>query len=145
FGADIVVRGEQVDYPKSQWVDEQGNPTDQGQFVDNREVGMKVNYFGYFDKSEILPNGHVYTWYYGPHLKTENEFINWFDTYGWPHELPVKDSGSEISETNGRFNDVIHVIPSYGPSTFTSSMMMFGENRLGIFQSEKSGVFATHY
>ncbi len=140
FGADIIVRGERVEYPKGQWVNEQGKLVDHGQFVGNREIGLKVNYFGYLEKTEILPNGFFYTWYYGPRLKKEEEWVAWFDTYGWPADIPVLRLGSEITETNAQFKDVVHVIPSYGPSTFTHVMMMLGEDRLAYF-SRKSPDF----
>ncbi len=140
FGTDIVVHGEKVEYPKTRWVDEQGRLTDHGQLVGNSEVGLRVNYFGYFEKVEILPNGLVYSWYYGPRLKKEEEWVSWFDDLGWPADMPVGDIGPEINETNTRFRDVIHVIPSYGISTFTHVMMMLGEDRLAYF-SRKSPAF----
>ncbi len=71
LGADIVVHGEHIEYPKTQWVDAEGKLTDRGQIVGNREVGLRVNYFGYLEKIEILGNGFPYTWYYGPRLKKE--------------------------------------------------------------------------
>ncbi|HME54980.1 MAG TPA: uroporphyrinogen decarboxylase family protein [Candidatus Lokiarchaeia archaeon] len=134
FGADIITRGLSVDYPKHQWLDEQKKFTDHGIMVNGKQTGFRVNYFGYLEREDLLPNGETNSWYYGPFMKTQQEFQDWFDTYGWPHELEVKaeERVTEINETNAKFSHAIHVIPSYDPSPFTHLWMMLG-NRIAYF------------
>nr|MDO8111778.1 uroporphyrinogen decarboxylase family protein [Candidatus Sigynarchaeota archaeon] len=127
FGADIITHGLHVEYPKTQWIDAKNNLVEHGIIVHGVETGMRINYFGYREKATILPNGFAYNWYVGPYMKSDVEFQAWFDKYGWPHDLAVRDPGNEITETNAKFSHAVHVIPDYGPSVFTHLWMMLGD------------------
>lgn len=136
FGADLMVRGTRIDYPKDQWISPEGNFVPHGEFVkgaNDVELGTKITYFGRKEKIELLPNGYPYMWYVDGYLKTPEAIRNWFDTYGWPHELKVHEFGSDIIETNKKFAKQIHILPSFGPGLYENTWFMMGQDRFALF------------
>lgn len=147
FGADVVLHGCNVHEPASTWVDMHGSsptpriePLDQGFGAREPRTGFLLTYYGSINKVERLPNEKSYTWHWGPHLRTPEMLVAWFDEHGWPADLPVDPYPASIVETNARFKDVVHVIPAYGPSTFTHLQTMLGVDRIYYFARKSPDV-----
>jgi hypothetical protein len=144
FGADIIVRGNHVVTPPALWLDSDGNISKQqsvdkgveqgeretyGSVEKGQKISERITYFGKHEKITILPNGYPYVWYEGGALKTPEKITEWFDTYGWPHELQVKDYGNDFNSTNTQFSKQLHLIPSYGPGLYEAAWFMMGQDR----------------
>lgn len=147
FGADVVLHGCTVHEPAPAWVDVRGTfptheviPVDHGAGGDGTMTGFLLTYYGSINKVEVLPNGKKYTWHWGPNLRTPEMLVSWFDERGWPADLPVDTYPQSIVDTNKRFKDVVHVIPAYGPSTFTHLQTMLGVDRIYYFAKKNPGV-----
>lgn len=133
FGADIIVRGGHVDFPKDQWLNTEGKFVEHGTMKHGHETGLKVTYFGRLEKIDLLPNGYPYMWYEGGFLKTPQQLRDWYDRYGWPGDQKVQDLGPEIESTNKQFDKYIHVIPSYGPGLYENTWFGIGQDRFALF------------
>ena len=143
FGADVVLHGSRVHEPPSTWIDVRGQDIehlDGGTVVNGVMTGLLLTYHGSINKVEVLPNGKAYTWHWGPHLRTPEMLVSWFDERGWPGDLPVDPYPATIAATNSRFKDTVHVIPAYGPSTFTHLQTMLGVDRIYYFAKKSPDV-----
>jgi len=112
----------------------------------NTEINNKQNYIlkyvdhhGRIMALTILPTGHEYTWYIGGYLKTEKEILDWYDTYGWPHEFPVRNYDiNAYKETCSKYGDRICFVPhNGGPQLFESLWPMMGMAKFGYFCRKK--------
>nr|MDO8087849.1 hypothetical protein [Candidatus Sigynarchaeum springense] len=140
FGTDVVTHGCPVDEPPPEWVEVRGTASDlqvtrvdRGKKAGDVETGFKLSYYGSINKIELLPSGQPYTWHYAPYLRTPEMLVKWFDERGWPGQLPVRPFPAGIAETNKNFSRVLHIIPSYGPSSFTHLQTMLGVDRVLYF------------
>jgi uroporphyrinogen decarboxylase len=134
FGSDIVFRGCHVEYPPDQWLDSSGKFTDRGIEKEGKQTGLKVTYFGRLEKIDLLPNGYPYMWYEGGYLRKEEDIINWFDRYGWPHEQKVIGFDYEkIKQSNAQFDRSILLLPSYGPGLYENTWFMMGQDKFAHF------------
>jgi uroporphyrinogen decarboxylase len=140
FGADVVLQGCPVDEPHAEWVEVRGPANDlevtraeRGTRINGVETGFQISYYGSINKIELQPNGLAYTWHYAPYLRTPEGLTEWFDDRGWPDQVPVRPFPAGVTETNKRFSKIVHVIPSYGPSSFTHLQTMLGVDRILYF------------
>src|SRR5271157_2186495 len=87
FGHEVAQRGIDIEGQFTRRVDAEGN------FIEDAPQGepesRQVTYFGRLEGVKVLPNGENYTWYIKGFLDNKEKLLNWFDTYGWPHEHKI--------------------------------------------------------
>ncbi|HMF29954.1 MAG TPA: uroporphyrinogen decarboxylase family protein [Candidatus Lokiarchaeia archaeon] len=104
FGHEVAQRGIDIEGQFTRRVDAEGN------FIEDAPQGepesRQVTYFGRLEGVKVLPNGENYTWYIKGFLDNKEKLLNWFDTYGWPHEHKISSLDvhlfQEMQEKFGR-------------------------------------------
>ena len=136
FGSEVEMYGiGQRNNYKTQWLDEQGNLSEDASAVEHVAEKTYVDYLGCLRGSRILESGHNYEWYIDGYLKTKDAVLAWYDRYGWPDEHTTNAADmSAFRDCVARFGDRICLIPQIGGvQLFEASWPIMGLDRWSYY------------